>query len=326
MSSVGLVLPDDLGNFTPDETIRFARLADEAGFHSVWKQEASGSNGLMVLAAAARETDDVRIAAGVASVFSRTPSLLGMSAATLDRLSDGRAILGVGVSSRAVVERWHGQAFDRPLRRLRESIEIVRQVLDGHVDYEGEIFEVGPFSMALDAGEVPIYNGAGGRQNRRLTAEFCEGWVPGFLPPDHLAELRSVMADDAAAAGRRTPTVAPWVPTAVDEDPDHAERRARELIAHEMAMGYNEGMERYGFREEADRAHERFRAGDREGAADAISPEMADTVAVHGTPEEVRAAYELYLASGADVAVAMPPFTSTSEEVETLVETLSRVG
>ena len=79
-------------------------------------------------------------------------------------------------------------------------------------------------------------------------------------------------------------------------------------------------------RSAASRSGERFRAGDREGAADAISPEMADTVAVHGTPEEVRAAYELYLSSGADVAVAMPPFSSTPEEVERLVETLSRVG
>ncbi|MFB6172253.1 MAG: LLM class flavin-dependent oxidoreductase [Haloarculaceae archaeon] len=324
--AVGLVLPDDLGNFGLAETVRFARLADEAGFHSVWKQEASGSNGLMALAAAARETDDVRLGSGVANVFSRTPTLLGMSAATLDRLSNGRAVLGVGVSSKPVVGTWHGQSFDRPLRRLREAIEVVRDVLDGGtVHYEGEIFEVGPYTMALDAGDVPIYNGAMGPTNRRLTAEFCDGWLPGFVPADRLADLASEMADDAAAADREPPTVAPWVPTAVAEDADHAARRARELVAHEMAMGYNEGMERYGFREEADRAFERFRAGDRAGAAEAIPAEMVDTFAVYGTPETVRARYERLLASGADVVVAMPAFSATGAEVETLIETLASV-
>lgn len=90
-------------------------------------------------------------------------------------------------------------------------------------------------------------------------------------------------------------------------------------------MGYNEGMGRYGFREAADRAHERFRAGDREGAADAIPREMADALAVHGTPAEVRARYELLFASGADVVVAMPPFSATSGEVEALVEALAPI-
>lgn len=324
--SVGLVLPDDLGNFGLEETVRFARLADEAGFHSVWKQEASGSNGLMALAAAARETDDVLLGSGVANVFSRTPTLLGMSAATLDRLSGGRALLGLGVSSRPVVGTWHGQSFERPLRRLREAVEVVREVLDGGVvHYEGDIFEVGPYRMALDVGEVPVYNGAMGPTNRKLTAEFCDGWLPGFVPPDHLAELVGEMGDHAEAAGREPPTVAPWVPTAVDDDPDHAAWRVRELIAQEMAMGYNEGMERYGFREEADRAHERFRAGDREAAAEAISDEMLDAFAVHGTPEAVRARYELLFASGADTVVAMPPFSATPDEVETLVEALAPV-
>lgn len=324
--TVGLVLPDDLGNFPLEDTIRFAQLADRHGFHSVWKQEASGSNGPMVLTAAARETDDVRLGTGVANVFSRTPTLLGMSAATLDRVSDGRALAGLGVSSEPVVGSWHGQAFEHPLRRLREAIEIVREVLDGGVvHYEGEIFEIGPYTMALDAGHVPIYNGAMGPTNRRLTAEFCDGWLPGFVPPDHLAELVGEMREHADAASRRPPTVAPWVPTAVDDDPAHAARRARELIAQEMAMGYNEGMERYGFREEADRAHDRFRAGDREGAADAISQAMIDKLAAHGTPEEVRARYELYLASGADVVVAMPPFSATSGEIEALIEAIARV-
>jgi len=324
---VGLVLPDDLGNTPLSEMLAVAAAADDAGFHSLWKQEASGSDGFMALAAAARETEDVRLASGVANVFSRTPTLLGMSAATLDSLSDGRAVLGLGVSSVPVVETWHGESFEHPLRRLREAIEVVRDVFDGGtVEYHGDIFDVGPYTMALESGSIPIYNGAMGETNRRLTAEFCDGWIPGFVPVDHLAELSEEMATDARDAGRDPPTVAPWVPTAVDDDPAHAEQRASELVAQEMAMGYNEGMERYGFREPADRARELFLAGDRAAAADAIPTEMVDTVAVHGTPEEVRAGYADYARAGADTVVAMPAFTASTEEVERLVEVLGPDG
>jgi probable F420-dependent oxidoreductase len=321
-----MVLPDDLGGFTLEETIHFIGLADDIGLHSVWKQEASGSNGLMTLAAGARESEEIRLGIGVANVFSRTPTLLGMSAATLDQLSGGRALFGLGVSSRPVIETWHGQEFERPLRRLRESIEIVREVTEGGtVHYEGEIFEVGPYSMALNSERVPIYNGAMGPLNRQLTAEFCDGWIPGLVSREHLARLHEEMIENADKAGREPPTVAPWVPTAVDEDPEHARRRLQQLIAREMAMGYNEGMEQYGFRDEADLAFERFRAGDREGAADAIPQEMVDILGVYGTPEDVRMQYERYFDLGADVIVAMPPFSARSEEIEVLIETLGTI-
>lgn len=321
-----MVLPDDLGDFTLEETIRFTRLADDIGLHSVWKQEASGSNGLMALAAGARESEEIRLGIGVANVFSRTPTLLGMSAATLDQLSGGRALFGLGVSSPPVIETWHGKKFERPLRRLRESIEIVREITEkGTVDYEGEIFDVGPYSMALNSEKIPVYNGAMGPLNRQLTAEFCDGWIPGLVSIDHLDELHEEMIENAHRADREPPTVAPWVPTAVDEDREHAMRRLQQLIAREMAMGYNDGMERYGFRDEADLAFERFRAGDRAGAADAIPRGMVDTLGVYGSPEDVRLQYERYFESGADVVVAMPPFSATSEEIETLLRTLGTI-
>jgi len=160
------------------------RHADEAGLHSVWKQEASGSNGVATLAAITQCTTDVRIGTGVASVYSRTPTLLGMSAATLQRLSSGRALLGLGVSSPPLVEQWHGLSFDQPLRRLRETIEIIRQTTaGGTVDYSGDVFDIGPYTMALETStDVPIFNAAIGDANRRLTGEYADGWLPAFVP------------------------------------------------------------------------------------------------------------------------------------------------
>jgi alkanesulfonate monooxygenase SsuD/methylene tetrahydromethanopterin reductase-like flavin-dependent oxidoreductase (luciferase family) len=326
MSEIGFVLPDEFSGFSLDRTVRFAERADRAGLHSVWKQEASGSNGVPVLGAIAGQTDEVGVGIGVASVFSRTPALLGMSAVTLDQLSDGRALLGLGVSSPPLVETWHGMAFERPLRRLRETIEIARQVVEGGtVEYEGDVFDVGPYRMRLEPrNDVPILNAAISETNRRLTGEYADGWLPGFTPlsafPGNLDEVRSSARD----AGRNPDEllVAPWVPTAVHEDPERAEYLARYLLAQEMAMGYNEQVGEYGFGDAPDEAYERFRAGDRDGATEAVSEEMLGELAIHGTESDVREGLRAWHEAGADVVVAMPSMVASAEEIEHLIDLL----
>lgn len=326
MSEIGFVLPDEFSDVSLHQTLRFAERAEQAGLHSVWKQEASGSNGLLTLGSVAQRTDDIKLGMGVASVFSRTPALLGMSAVTLDRLSKGRALLGLGVSSPPLVETWHGMTFERPLRRLRETIEIVRQITDGGiVEYEGEVFDVGPYRMRLDPqGNVPILNAAISRTNRRLTGEFADGWLPGFTPLSALAENLSDVQSSARQAGRNVETflVAPWVPTAVHDDPERAEYLARYILAQEMAMGYNEQVGEYGFGDAPDEAHERFRAGDREGAVEAVSMEMLEELAIHGTESEIREQLAAWHEAGADVVVAMPSMAATVEEVDYLLDIL----
>jgi len=326
MSEIGFVLPDEFSGFALDRTLQFAERADRAGLHSVWKQEASGSNGFLALGAITQRTDDVGVGIGVASVFSRTPALLGMSAVTLDHLSGGRALLGLGVSSPPLVESWHGLAFERPLRRMREAIEIVRQVTNGGtVEYEGAVFDIGPYRMRLDPlGEVPLLNAAISRTNRRLTGEFADGWLPGFTPlsafPGNLEDVQS----SARNAGRDPAaiTAAPWVPMAVHEDPERAEYLARYLLAQEMAMGYNEQVNEYDFGDAPDRAFERFRSGDREGAAEAVSAEMLDELAIHGTESTVHEGIAAWHDAGADVVVAMPSMAASPEEIEHLIDVL----
>jgi alkanesulfonate monooxygenase SsuD/methylene tetrahydromethanopterin reductase-like flavin-dependent oxidoreductase (luciferase family) len=329
MTEIGLVLPDEFSHVSLDRTLAFARRADEAGLHSVWKQEASGSNGVATLAAVAQCTTDVRIGTGVASVYSRSPALLGMSAATLQELSSGRALLGVGVSSPPLVEAWHGQAFDRPLRRLREAIEIVRQVTaGGTVDYDGAVFDVGPYSMALEtSAEVPIFNAAISGTNLRLTGEYADGWLPAFVPQSTFETRVSTVRESAREAGRDPDavTVAPWVPTAVDEDPDRAERRVRYLLAQEMAMGYNEQVNEYDFGDAPDRAHDLFRDGDREEALEAISDRMVSELAVAGTKADVRDGFRRYARNGADVVVAMPSMDASASEIENLIDVLGAI-
>ncbi|SEH18072.1 Flavin-dependent oxidoreductase, luciferase family (includes alkanesulfonate monooxygenase SsuD and methylene tetrahydromethanopterin reductase) [Natronorubrum sediminis] len=330
MTEFGFVLPDEFSHVPLDQTLEFARRADEAGLHSVWKQEASGTNGVATLAAISQCTSTVRIGTGVASVFSRSPSLLGMSAATLQGLSNGRALLGIGVSSPPLVERWHGCEFDHPLRRLRETIEIVRQVTaGGTVEYHGEVFDVGPYTMALETNEdVPVFNAAIGDANRALTGEFADGWLPAFLPRSTFSAFVDDVRESARTAGRDPDeiTVAPWIPTAIDDDPDRAERRVRYLLAQEMAMGYNEQLDEHGFGDAPDRAHDLFRDGDREAAVAAISDQMVDELTVSGTESDVRDQFDRYAHGGADLIIAMPSMEASVPELETVVDVLGELS
>ncbi|MFQ3318545.1 MAG: putative F420-dependent oxidoreductase [Natronomonas sp.] len=323
MAQLGLVVPDELAGFSIDEMVTIAQRAEQRGYHSIWKGETSGTNSFMVLGAIARETEDIRLGTGIANVFSRSPTLLGMSGATLNALSDGRAILGLGVSSPPIVEEWHGQAYERPLRRAREAIEIIRQVLDGDtVEYDGEMFDVGPYSVGFEtpSGEVPIFNAAMGERNRQLTGEFADGWMPVFTPLSELGGFATEITSAAADAGRPEPTIAPWVPAAVAEDPSVAKRRVKELLAQEMAMGYNRILATHGYGDSADEAHNRWHDGDREGATDAITDEVVEEFAVYGTPETCREQLAPYYEAGADLPILWPPFTASRGAVEELID------
>lgn len=329
MTRVGLVLPDQLSGFTPTETIDIASLADRHGFSTVWKGESSENNGLLILAAIATQTESVRLGSGVANVFTRTPTLLGMSANTLNQLSDGRYILGMGTSSKPVVENWHGITYERALRRLRETIEIVRELFaEDTIEYDGEIFDVGPYSSNFLASEnePPIYNAAMGETNRQLTGEFADGWFPLFAPRSSLPEYTEAINEAAASAGRDDLDVVPWIPAAVDDDPAAAEDRIRHMLAQEFAMGYNRVMSEYGYGENADAVHDAWRNGDREEAKATISDEILDEFTIFGTPATCRDQIAAFQEAGATEPTLWPSFSAGTSQVEHLVRTLGPDG
>lgn len=325
MVRTGMVLPDETSGLTTEESIEIAQRAEDVGMDSLWKGEISGSNAMMMLSAVATATDEITLGTGVVNVYSRAPTLLGTSTATLDRLSNGRFVLGVGVSSPVMVEEWHCGSFDRPLRRMRESIEIIRSVVaGGTVDYDGEVFDVGPYNTQISAvdGEVTIYNAAMGETNRQLTGEFADGWMPVLTPLSEFDALADHVVDVAADAGRDQPTVAPWVPVAVSDDPDRAEELARDHLAQEMAMGYNRLAAQFGYGDPADEAFEKWRDGDREAAAAAISEAMLEDLAIYGTSEECREGIREFEDAGADLVIAWPTFAADRDELEDVVETV----
>jgi alkanesulfonate monooxygenase SsuD/methylene tetrahydromethanopterin reductase-like flavin-dependent oxidoreductase (luciferase family) len=303
-----------------------AEAADRAGFHSLWKGEASWDNAPMILAQLAETTETVKLGTGVANVFSRSPALLAMSAATLNQLSEGRAILGLGVSSPSLVEQWHGTDFKRPLRRLREVIEIIRMLFtEETVDYDGQIFDIGPFSVSefVTGTEVPIYNAAIGETNQRLTGEFTDGWNPVLIPLESVDSAISRIKKSATDS-RRDPdaiTYSPVVPAAVSDDRDRAESLTRSHLAREMAMGYDRVLEQYGYGDQAKRAGSLWRDGDRKAAGRVFEISTLEQFAVFGPPGEVRAQMEPYFEAGADVLTMWPTIDATPTEIEYLIQT-----
>jgi 5,10-methylenetetrahydromethanopterin reductase len=286
----GVLVPND----EPD-VAAFAERAESLGYDSVWTNELWTRDAFVALTRAAELTDDVRLGTAIVNIYGRSPATLAQAAATLDRVSGGRAVLGLGTSTRKTVEDLHGVDFERPARRLHETTELVTEFLRGagRVDYDGELFDVADFP-ALGA-DVPVYAAALGPANRRATGRTADGWLPHNIPLDTLGEAFETIARTARERDRDPGEIAtaPYVPAAVSDDPAEARAAIRGHAAYYVGNG--EGYRRAvaeRFPEEADAVTEAWRGGEREAAREAVTDEMVDALGVAGTPEEARERFE----------------------------------
>ncbi|ELZ59651.1 MULTISPECIES: LLM class flavin-dependent oxidoreductase [unclassified Haloferax] len=288
--------------------------AEELGYESAWAAEGQGKTAFGKLERWAVHTGEIGLATGIVNVFSRTPAALAAAAATLDDHSDGRAILGLGVAHPGVVETFHGVEFDRPLSRLHEYVDLVRRYLRGDADsFDGEFFspERTSFWDAFDPvrEEIPIYNGALGPANVRLTGQVADGWLPNLYPRPQFEEALAWLDTGASRAGRDASDVdvAMYVLTAVHDDPDEARRAAAEHVAYylrDVPGYYDRAAEQAGFADEVEavRAAPTTEAGARE-----LSAEFLDLVALVGTPDDVRGRLVELREMGVDLPVVRAP-------------------
>ena len=173
-------------NNDDDDLIAVAQAADRLGYESFWTGESWGRDAFTVLTMLACHTARIGLGTGIVTVYSRTPGLVAQSIASLDRISNGRAVLGLGSSGRIVIEDWHGVKFDHPVGRTAEYIDIIRLALSGErVNYEGRFYSLKRFRMGvLPVQErVPIYVASLGRRNLELTGREADGWLPIWTPP-----------------------------------------------------------------------------------------------------------------------------------------------
>jgi F420-dependent oxidoreductase-like protein len=323
---LGLALAPS-GRLPIDDFLDLARLADELGYDSIWVPETWGYDAVSLLAALALRTKRVRIAAGIFNIFSRSAALLAQTAATLQDLSGGRFILGLGTSGPIVVENWHGVPYRHPLGRTRDYVEIIRAALDGRpVEYASERMAVSGFTMTQKPSvPVPLFIAALGPRNVRLTGEIADGWLPIFAVRGHMAPLFEQLHAGAEAAGRNPESieVAAYIPAAIG---DEGERRLRQVLAYYVGgMGtyYLDFVRRLGLSDAANQIREAWERGDRVAAASAVTPEMLDLCTLGTNPSAARERLSQYRAEGVSLPVLSLTHSSGRAELERTIRELA---
>ena len=313
---------------TSEQQLDIVKEAEAAGFDSVWAAEAYGSDTATILAWLASQTERIKLGSAIFQMPARTPAMTAMTAATLDQLSNGRMLLGIGSSGPQVAEGWHGQPFAQQLQRTREYVEILRKALARErLEYHGEIYDLplpdGPgkalkLMIAPVQERMPIYNAAIGPKNTTLTGEIADGWLPTFFSPEHVAEFRTLLEEGAAAAGNGKRIddsfdIAPNVNLCIDDDIDKARDAVRPLLAlYVGGMGsrkknfYNALVRRYGFEDAAEEVQSLYLDGKKEEAAAALPAELIDRTSLVGPKERVKERLEVYREAGVGTLVATP--------------------
>ena len=310
MARIGLTLPrsEDLPR---QEIVEVVRQAEALGYDSVWVGESWGRDGFTWLTQLACHTSRIKLATGITTVYSRSPALIAQTVASLDEISEGRVILGLGTSGPLVIENWHGLPFDRPLRRTREYIEIIRLILSGErVNYQGEVFQLKGFRLPFTPvrPRVPVYVASLGPQNLRLTGELADGWLPIYLDATHLPSFQRDLEHGAKRVGHSLEAidVAPYILSCVSEDAEAARRLVQAHLAYYIGgMGtfYANLIARYGFEDEVARVRDAWARRDRQAAANHVSDAMVAHMAICGSPTEGQAQLKRYRDAGVTLPI-----------------------
>ncbi len=296
-----------VGPLGPPGSMRIVELAQEAerlGYDTIWCPEIYGADCFTPLAWIGAHTSKINLGTSIMQISARTPTSAAMHAMTLDYLSNGRLILGIGVSGPQVVEGWYGQPYPKPLARTREWVQIFRQVNErkAPVAFEGEHYQL-PYPGGTGLGKplksilhpvrerIPLYLGAEGPKNVKLAAELCDGWIPMFLSPYRMMDVyKEAMAIRAPGF-----EIAATLPVIVDDDLDRALMQVKQQVGFYVGgMGaksfnvHKDHVSRFGFAEAADRIQELFLAGRRDEAIAAVPDQLADEISLVGSKDRIR--------------------------------------
>jgi len=308
---------------TIDLPLALIQEADRLGYYAVWTAEAYGSDAVTPLAWIGAQTQRINLGTAIMQMPARTPAMTAMTAITLDQLSGGRMLLGLGASGPQVVEGWHGQPYAKPLGRTREYVAIVRTVLARQkpLIHQGEHYQIpytGPGSVGLGKplksiihgrADLPIYLAAIGPKNVELGAEIADGWLPIFFAPEHYAEnFAAAVEAGFAAAGKGKSTanfdIAPTVPVVVGDDLPNCWMQVKPFLALYIGgMGaksqnfyYNLAC-RYGYEQAADSIQAAYLQGDKAAAILAVPDALVDAVALCGPRARIADRLQLWRAS-----------------------------
>jgi probable F420-dependent oxidoreductase len=285
------------------ENIEFAREAEASGYESAWIAEVGGNDAFALGAAVGAATKHLRIGTAVVPMNIRGPALLAMAVATTDAMSNGRAICGIGVSSPQIVSDWNAQSYDKPLRRARETIEVLRAMFAGEkVSYNGETVKVNGYRMMPPPRHpIPIYLGALNRGMLRLAGEVADGVVINMLGESFVPTVLAEVRKGAEKAGRNPDDieVVMRVQCCVTDDPAPVrEAFAAGFSAYIVAPGYDTFFTWQGFGDVVDGVREARANRDRAASRAAVSDELLDALVVAGTADVVSDRLQAFMEAG----------------------------
>ncbi|MFB6184078.1 MAG: TIGR04024 family LLM class F420-dependent oxidoreductase [Haloarculaceae archaeon] len=306
--------------------VDFASNAERLGYDRVWLPETWGRDAVTTLTTIAERTETVGVGTSILPIYSRSPALIGQTAATLQEVAGGRLRLGLGPSGPLVVEGWHGVDYDRPLRRTRETIEIVRAVLSGErVEYDGDVFQLSGFRLRCSPpNPTPPLDAAGmGPKAVELAGRFADGWHALLFTPDGLAE-RLTDLRRGADLGDRDPEdlrVTLSVTCLVDpDDPGRARDLARQHLAFYVGgMGtfYRDSLARQGYEDVAHEIAQLWANGEKEAATAAAPDDLLSKLAAAGTSEHARERLDFFAGlDGVDAVSVSFPRAADPDDVE----------
>ena len=334
---IGIEIPyTDLQNRT--DMIALAREAEDLGYDCIWCSEVYTYDAFTTLTQIACETSRINVGTNIAQLYARTPALLATSAASLDQLSGGRLILGVGASGPQVIEGWHGVPYDRPVQRTREIIDIMRTIWRGErLTYDGKVFTLDKGLKLMNQGhraDIPVFVASLGPRNVEMTAEVADGWLP---DPFSTSKAPAVFGP-ALEAGRakRDPSlaplrIAPFAPAFVGDTAQGLDAARFILGFYIGGMGsleknfYNQLVQRYGYVEEAKRIQELFLVErDKAAAIAAVPDELVDECSLVGDEVRIKDRLQAFAEAGAvDLVVA---FVGDPAERSAMMQGLARAN
>lgn len=321
----------------PEDQLHVAQEAERLGYDSLWTAEAYGSDAATVLAWLAAGTSRIKLGSGIFQMPARSAAMTAMTAATIDHLSGGRMLLGIGSSGPQVAEGWHGQRFARQLQRTREYVAVVRLALSrNRVEFHGETIDLplpdGPgkalkLTIAPVQERIPIYLAAIGPKNTALAGEIADGWIPTFFSPEHVSDFRALLEEGAGRSNRSLDgfEIAPTVNAYVSDDRAAARNVMRPVLALYIGgMGsrrqnfYNNLVGRYGFESAAKEIQDLYLEGKREQAGEAIPDELIDMVSLCGPRDVVRDRLAAYRDAGVGTLMITPMAFAAEDRIEQL--------
>jgi 5,10-methylenetetrahydromethanopterin reductase len=304
-----------------DEVLQCSEIISKTKTDTVWVPETWGMENFSMLSAVSSKTINQKIGSSIINIYSRSPSTIAMGAATIDSLSNGRLILGLGTSSIPIIESFHGNKFEKPLQRMKEYVEIIRLILSGkQINYEGNIFKLNNFTLLIkpQRNEIPIYVAAINKKMVDLAWSIGDGVIFYLRPLNEMKDTISKMQS------KKKIDVACQLITCVSENSEKAVQRAKKTIAFYISVGeiYREFLAKNGYSNETKNIFEEFKKSGFKSNQELVTDSMLKSLAISGTSEECKQQLNDFVDVGIDQPILQfNPIGKTSDSFQLFKKT-----